>query len=72
MTRTVIVTPSPEISARYEPSGRISEILFTAMSLLSRISDVRALDEGGDPADTVPEPVHQPDLVFREHVREVW
>ncbi|HUZ26485.1 MAG TPA: hypothetical protein VMV07_22245 [Streptosporangiaceae bacterium] len=37
MTRTVTVTPSPEISARYEPSARISEILFSGMSLFSRI-----------------------------------
>ena len=37
MTRTVTVTPLPEISARYEPSARISEILFSGMSLFSRI-----------------------------------
>ena len=38
-----MVTPSPETSARYDPSGRISEILFSGMSLLSRTSEVRAL-----------------------------
>ena len=38
MTRTFTVTPSPDSSARYEPSGRISEVRFSGMSLLSLIS----------------------------------
>ena len=38
MTRTAIVTPLPDSSARYEPSGRISEVRFSGMSLLSLIS----------------------------------
>ena len=38
ITRTVMVTPLPEPSARYEPSGRISETLFSGTSLFSRIS----------------------------------
>jgi hypothetical protein len=38
ITRTVIVTPSPDSSARYEPSGRISEIRFSRMSLFSLIT----------------------------------
>ena len=39
------------------------------MSLLTRIRTCVRSAEGGDPADAVPEPVQQPDLVLREHVR---
>ena len=38
MTRTVTVTPLPDSSARYKPSCRTGEILFSGMSLFSRIS----------------------------------
>ena len=44
MTRTITVTPSPEISARYDPSFRIAPALFSGMSLFRRISTcVRAI-----------------------------
>jgi len=36
MTRTSIVTPSPETSARHDPSGRASGTVFSSISLLSR------------------------------------
>jgi len=38
MTRTRTVAPSPDSSARYEPSGRISEVLRSGVSLFSLIS----------------------------------
>jgi hypothetical protein len=38
MTRTAIVTPSPDSSARYDPPGRICEVHFSGMSLLSLVS----------------------------------
>jgi hypothetical protein len=38
ITRTVIVTPSPDSSAWQEQPGRVSEVLRSGMSLFSRIS----------------------------------
>jgi hypothetical protein len=38
VTRTCTVTPSPDSSARQEPSGRICEVRFSGMSLFSLIS----------------------------------
>ena len=59
------MTPSPDSSARYEPSGRICEVRFSGMSLLSLISTcadriIRAIR-----ARPVVVAVHQPDPVRR-------
>ena len=59
MTRTVTVTPSPESSARQEPSGRIFVIRLSRMSLFTRISAcVRAMRRAIRAARKIP--VHQP------------
>jgi hypothetical protein len=38
MTRTGTVTPSPDSSARQEPSGKMAEVMRNGISLLRRIS----------------------------------
>ena len=44
------MTPTPpDSSARYEPSGRICEVRFSGMSLLSLISTCADPDHPGDP-----------------------
>ena len=51
--------------------GQDHRVLFSAMSLFSRASAVRPPGQGLQPGDAVPEPVQQPDLVFREHMRVI-
>ena len=66
------MTPSPDSSARYEPSGRICEVRLSGMSLLSLISTCCGPDHPGDPGGPVVVAVHQPDPVRREQERELF